>query len=150
LIRAGANGEPGRGYNARKGLRSAAARLAMHTAHAAEVVAWLAETAAAGQAHSLSPLPEYIRATPCGGATSRVPTASWPSNLPRILPPRPPTAFIDSLRLFGIGASWGGYESLALTYPVIHGWHGGALHIGLEDPADLIADLAQGFRAALA
>ena len=60
--------------------------------------------------------------------------------------------FIDSLRLFGIGASWGGYESLALTYPVIHGWHGGALvrlHIGLEDPADLIADLAQGFRAAL-
>jgi cystathionine beta-lyase len=73
--------------------------------------------------------------------------------LPRILPPRPPTAFIDSLRLFGIGASWGGSESLALTYPVIHGWHGGALvrlHIGLEDPADLIADLAQGFRAALA
>jgi cystathionine beta-lyase len=60
---------------------------------------------------------------------------------------------IDSLHLFGIGASWGGYESLALTYPVIPGWHGGALvrlHIGLEDPADLIADLAQGFRAAFA
>jgi cystathionine beta-lyase len=55
--------------------------------------------------------------------------------------------FVDSLRLFGIGASWGGYESLALTYPSIHGWHGGALvrlHIGLEDPTDLIADLAQG------
>jgi hypothetical protein len=51
------------------------------------------------------------------------------------------------------GASWGGYESLALTYPLIHGWYGGALvrlHIGLEDPADLIADLAQRFRAALA
>ena len=60
---------------------------------------------------------------------------------------------IDSLRLFGIGASWGGNESLALTYPVIHGRQGGALvrlHIGLEDPADLIADLVQAFRAALA
>jgi cystathionine beta-lyase len=58
---------------------------------------------------------------------------------------------IDSLSLFGIGASWGGFESLALTYPSIPGWHGGALvrlHIGLEDPADLIADLAQGFRVA--
>jgi len=68
------------------------------------------------------------------------------------LPPRPPTASSIAC-LFGIGASWGGYESLALTYPVIHGGHGGALvrlHIGLEDPADLIADLAQGFRAALA
>src|SRR5262249_3161201 len=58
--------------------------------------------------------------------------------------------FVDSLRLFGIGASWGGYESLALTYPVTHGWGGGALvrlHVGLEDPADLIQDLARGFAA---
>ena len=48
----------------------------------------------------------------------------------------------------GIGASWGGYKSLALTYPAIHGWNGGALvrlHIGLEDPADLIADLGRAF-----
>ena len=59
--------------------------------------------------------------------------------------------FVDALELFGIGASWGGFESLALTYPQgIHGWSGGALvrlHIGLEDPADLIADLARGFTA---
>jgi cystathionine beta-lyase len=58
--------------------------------------------------------------------------------------------FVDNLRLFGIGASWGGYESLALTYPSIHGWKGGALvrlHIGLEDPADIIVDLARGFAA---
>ncbi len=58
--------------------------------------------------------------------------------------------FIDSLRLFGIGASWGGFESLALTYPLIPGRDGGALvrlHIGLEDPADLVADLARGFTA---
>jgi cystathionine beta-lyase len=58
--------------------------------------------------------------------------------------------FVDSLRLFGIGASWGGYESLALTYPSIHGWKGGTLvrlHIGLEDPADIVEDLGRGFAA---
>ena len=63
-------------------------------------------------------------------------------------------AFIDALQLFGIGFSWGGYESLAVpadparsaTTPDF----GGALvrlHIGLEDPADLIADLEGGFAA---
>ena len=55
------------------------------------------------------------------------------------------------MRLFGIGASWGGFESLALTYPQgIKGWSGGALirlHVGLEDPADLIDDLARGLAA---
>ena len=56
---------------------------------------------------------------------------------------------VDSLQLFGIGYSWGGYESLAvpadpvrtamtldLEGPLVR------LHIGLEDPDDLIADLA--------
>ncbi|MGN5375466.1 cystathionine beta-lyase [Sphingomonas hankookensis] len=69
-------------------------------------------------------------------------------------------ALIDGLALFGIGYSWGGYESLALPIdphryrsvtragaegPMIR------LQIGLEDPDDLIADLAAGldrFRAA--
>ena len=64
------------------------------------------------------------------------------------------TAFIDALRLFGIGFSWGGFESLAVpadpkrTLGVPD--HGGALvrlHIGLEDPRDLIADLDQAFAA---
>lgn len=67
--------------------------------------------------------------------------------------------FVDSLELFGIGASWGGYESLA-TVPQLAGirtvqpWHAeGALvrlHIGLEDPADLMADLESGLAAAAA
>lgn len=63
-------------------------------------------------------------------------------------------AFIDALTLFGIGYSWGGFESLAL--PVDPGKYRTAtewtmkgalvrLHIGLEDPDDLIADLAKGF-----
>ncbi len=61
--------------------------------------------------------------------------------------------FIDALTLFGIGASWGGFESLALpTTGQISRSHNAEkfagplarFHIGLEDPADLIADLARG------
>lgn len=63
----------------------------------------------------------------------------------------------DTLKLFGIGYSWGGFESLVLPiYPDNHRAvmnptiKGGAksairLSIGLEDPEDLIADLAQSF-----
>ncbi len=60
--------------------------------------------------------------------------------------------FVDALKLFGIGASWGGFESLALpttgfvTRTASEMAHPGAMvrfHIGLEDPADLIADLNQ-------
>ena len=69
-------------------------------------------------------------------------------------------ALIDGLAHFGIGYSWGGFESLALPvdparYRTATRWaaEGPAvrLHIGLEDPADLIADLAAGlarYRAA--
>ena len=61
-------------------------------------------------------------------------------------------AMVEALELFGIGASWGGYESLALpttgflTRTAGTGVFAGQvvrLHIGLEDPADLIADLDQ-------
>jgi cystathionine beta-lyase len=63
------------------------------------------------------------------------------------------TAMIDALELFGIGASWGGYESLVLhTQPAIRrtletglGGEAARFHIGLEDTADLIADLERAF-----
>jgi cystathionine beta-lyase len=59
--------------------------------------------------------------------------------------------FVNNLRMFGIGASWGGYESLALpTQPsikrsVTRPLPGPAvrLHIGLEEVAELKADLQQ-------
>jgi len=63
-------------------------------------------------------------------------------------------AMIDALELFGIGSSWGGYESLAIRVDVSKGrtatkWDPGGplirLHIGLEDPDDLIADLERAF-----
>jgi cystathionine beta-lyase len=65
-------------------------------------------------------------------------------------------AFLDALTLFGLGFSWGGFESLALHCdpqlkvrdhepnrpgPLVR------LNIGLEDPADLIEDLERGFAA---
>ncbi len=61
--------------------------------------------------------------------------------------------FVEALDLFGIGASWGGFESLAVpttgfvTRTAGTGHFAGPLvrvHIGLEDTADLIADLRQG------
>lgn len=63
-------------------------------------------------------------------------------------------AFVNALQLFGIGSSWGGYESLVTVarterIRTVRPWQPGGptvrLHIGLEDPDDLIADLQQAF-----
>ncbi|HEY2033711.1 MAG TPA: cystathionine beta-lyase [Rhizomicrobium sp.] len=60
-------------------------------------------------------------------------------------------AFMDSLKLFGMGYSWGGYESLivpAKIHRTVGGWKAEGpvirIHAGLEDTDDLIADLDQG------
>src|SRR5688500_5585327 len=70
--------------------------------------------------------------------------------------------FIDALELFGIGFSWGGYESLVIPFDAGRvrsatawppaGWNpqdrlGVRLSIGLEDPGDLMNDLERGFAA---
>lgn len=59
--------------------------------------------------------------------------------------------FVDSLKLFSIGYSWGGAHSLCVPYRIQQmrqGWQGAGqlvrFHIGLEDPRDLIADIGQG------
>jgi cystathionine beta-lyase len=56
--------------------------------------------------------------------------------------------FVDSLQIFGRGVSWGGFESLAVQVHVKAKALGGSrrlvrLHIGLEDPEDLIRDLTR-------
>jgi cysteine-S-conjugate beta-lyase len=65
-------------------------------------------------------------------------------------------AFLDELALFGIGASWGGFESLAIPFDctairTATKWAPGGptvrFHIGLEDVDDLIGDLERGFAA---
>ena len=67
------------------------------------------------------------------------------------------TKFVNSLKLFGYGYSWGGFESLALHQEsretgnrkfmkLEKNEHLVRLHIGLEDPSDLIADLKQALK----
>jgi cystathionine beta-lyase len=65
--------------------------------------------------------------------------------------------FVNSLKLFGYGYSWGGFESLVLHQEfretgnrkymnLAKNEHLVRLHIGLEDPNDLIADIKQALR----
>jgi cystathionine beta-lyase len=64
--------------------------------------------------------------------------------------------FIESLQLFGLGASWGGYESLVTAAHMtrarsVTDWSARGpvvrLHVGLEDPSELIEDLSAAFEA---
>jgi cystathionine beta-lyase len=76
-----------------------------------------------------------------------------------VLEPAPEAAveaFLDALTLFGLGFSWGGHESLAIhcdpqrrTGAVLDDYGGPLLrlHVGLEDPDDLIDDLRKGLGA---
>lgn len=141
---------PDDAYAVLRGLRTVCARMSQSHAHAMEVIAWLRK----------QPLVERVLFPALEGDPGH---ALWKrdfngaNSLFSIILAKPCTlahanALVDALRLFGIGASWGGFESLALTYPQgIRGWQGGPLvrlHVGLEDPADIIADLAQGLAAA--
>ncbi|WP_157014607.1 cystathionine beta-lyase [Mesorhizobium xinjiangense] len=70
--------------------------------------------------------------------------------------PRQAHAFLDALQLFGLGYSWGGYESLAVHVylgdrEIAKGPYEGPLirlQIGLEDVADIKADIERGLKAA--
>jgi cystathionine beta-lyase len=62
--------------------------------------------------------------------------------------------FLDGLELFGMGYSWGGFESLIVpcllgdrTLKPAHSGPMMRLHVGLEDVADLLADLESAFAA---
>jgi cystathionine beta-lyase len=70
------------------------------------------------------------------------------------VPMKAVAAMLDGLSLFGMGASWGGYESLVLPFDckpyrtaTTPGFNGPTvrIHIGLEDLDDLKADLDIGF-----
>ena len=66
-------------------------------------------------------------------------------------PPDRIARWLDALALFRLGYSWGGVASLAMAYPRLVRLPDGAgprlvrLNIGLEEPSELIADLAQAF-----
>jgi len=75
-------------------------------------------------------------------------------SLARPYPTGAVAAMVEGYRYFGLGASWGGFESLVLpAFPerlrTAAPWQGPGpvvrYYIGLEEPADLIADLEAGF-----
>ncbi|HEV8237267.1 MAG TPA: cystathionine beta-lyase [Gemmatimonadaceae bacterium] len=138
-------------YLALRGLRTLSVRLERHQRNATQVAEWL------------SARPEVARVTypvlpnapghalwkrDFRGASGLFGVELRPVAKPAV------DAFLDSLELFGMGASFGGFESLAVPmdprpYRTATRWaHDGPLirlHVGLEDPNDLIADLARGF-----
>ncbi|MFM0520351.1 MULTISPECIES: cystathionine beta-lyase [Caballeronia] len=144
---------PDDAWLALRGLRTLAVRLAQHQRHALEVAHYLADARDVVERVFYPALPgdpgHTLWKRDFHGANGLV------SFSLRGARQTDAVAFVDALRLFGIGASWGGFESLALIAPAsrlaVHSYaHGDApvvrLHIGLEDPRDLIEDLAQAFR----
>ena len=138
-----------------RGLRTMAVRLAQHQSSALSIAQWL--KAQDGVAAVLHPaLPD------CPGHAFFQRDFRGSSGLFSIVldggGDAARAALIDGLRHFGIGFSWGGFESLAIPANLPSGRqprrYAGPLvrlQIGLEDPADLIADLDAGlarFRAA--
>lgn len=142
---------------AARGLRTMGVRLERSTASALAIARWL-ETRS-GVAHVLCPM---LPGAPGHDLWRRDFTGGC-GLLSFVLKGRDAAArarFINALSLFGIGYSWGGFESLVVPFdpapirsetnwPPAH-WNGDdrlgvRLSIGLEDPADLIADLDRAF-----
>ena len=133
-----------------RGLRTLAVRLERHNASALTVAAWLAEQPQV--ARVLHPgLPNHpghaIWSRDFSGSSGLFSIVLHPVSRTAL------AAMLDGLNLFGMGFSWGGFESLivpfdATPYRTATRWEpeGPALrlHIGLDAPQDLIHDLAQG------
>jgi len=136
-----------------RGLRTMGVRLARHHAAGVSMARWLA--ARPEVARVLHPALE----TDPGHAIWQRDFTGACGLFAIVLKPMPQAAanaFLNALTLFGIGASWGGYESLAVPFDVTAArtatrWAPGGpairFHIGLEDVSDLIADLERGFAA---
>jgi cystathionine beta-lyase len=129
-----------------RGLRTMAVRLRQHEASALAVARWLKQQPRVGAV--LHPaLPD------CPGHEIWQRDFKGSSGLFAFALDGDAAAFVDHLELFGIGFSWGGYESLALpvhphrTVSKAPAENLVRLHIGLEDPDDLIEDLANSFAA---
>jgi cystathionine beta-lyase len=135
-----------------RGLRTMGLRMARQAASADAVLGWLAQ-----QPEVAAILAPQWPGSP-GHALWRRDFAGAAGLFSFVLTPTPPArlnAFLRALRVIGMGFSWGGYESLIIPCdpqlkrmlplpdrgPLLR------LSVGLEDPEDLIADLARGFDA---
>jgi cystathionine beta-lyase len=146
---------PDDAYLVLRGARSLGARLPMHEKNALRVAQWLQTRSEVAKVFCPA-LPDHPSHTlwqrDCTGTNGLISFEFKPA-----FDQADAERLIDSLELFGIGASWGGYESLVTLADVRHArsvadWSNRGqvirLHIGLEDPADLIADLVQAFKQA--
>ncbi len=140
---------PDDAWLASRGLRTMAVRLAQHGASALHLARWLSTRAEVGEV--LHPAFSSCPGHELFARDFRGPSGLFAFAL-RGGTEASRAAFIDGLRLFGIGYSWGGFESLAI--PIDPARHRSAtrpafsgplvrLQIGLEHPDDLIADLDQ-------
>jgi cystathionine beta-lyase len=136
-----------------RGLRTMGVRLAHHNAAALKVARWLGT-----RPEVLRVLHPAIESDPGHAIWQRDFSGSCGlfSIVFKPVPQSAVNAFLNALTLYGIGASWGGYESLAIPFDCTSirtatTWAPGGptvrLHIGLEDVDDLIADLERGFAA---
>jgi cystathionine beta-lyase len=135
-----------------RGLRTLATRLARHQASALAIAQWLSSRAEVREVlyPALPGAPGHeLWKRDFRGASGLFGVVLQPVSDARI------AAMLDGMRLFGMGWSWGGFESLMIpTWPersrTATRWNPGGpclrLQIGLEEPADLIADLEAGLR----
>jgi cystathionine beta-lyase len=136
-----------------RGLRTLAVRLMQHHRSGLEVARWL--SARPEVARVLHPALEsdpghQIWKRDFTGASGLFSIVLKPA------PQKSVDALLDTVKLFGMGYSWGGFESLIIpfdctAYRTATKWEPGGptlrLHIGLENVDDLKADLARGFEA---
>ena len=159
---------PDDAYLALRGLRTMPVRLAAHAAHADAVVQALLGQAGVRQvlfpalaSHPGHAIWQRDFTGSCGLVTVELDTdlLAKAAQARGVAQRDVVDAIVDGLQLFGLGASWGGFESLVLPVDAapmrsIANWRNRGpflrFHIGLEDPVDLIADLQAAFGAALA
>jgi cystathionine beta-lyase len=138
-------------YLTLRGIRTLDVRLKRHMENALEIAGWLA-----GRPEVSRVLYPALPGAPGHDLWKRDFTGA--SGLFSVVleacRPQAVAAMLDDLSFFGMGASWGGYESLILPFePFAHRsvktfeaeGPGLRLHIGLENPVDRIADLDAGF-----
>lgn len=150
-------GAPDDAYQILRGLRTMGIRLERHYESALDIAKWLEgrEDVAKVLHPALPSFPSHELwkrdFKGASGIFSFVLAADSPEKFKRKA-----HAFLDALQIFGLGYSWGGFESLAVHVnlndrrickaptegPVIR------LQIGLEDVADIKADIERGFAAA--
>ncbi len=149
----GQHASPDDAWLGSRGLRTLGVRLRQHEASALRIARWLAEQPQV--ARVLHPaLPgcpghEFWRRDFKGASGLFAFALNGGGEAER-------ARLVDGLKHFGIGYSWGGFESLALPIdparvrtvrPLVQEGSIVRLQIGLEDPEDLIADLAAGLAA---